>query len=84
MRIANVDGRVKLLVAGGAVDVEVASSGRFTADPQAAYERFGELSDWAATVSGPSEEVLPGDDGTSQSCPPPGVRHRSELPRPRR
>ena len=69
MRIANVDGRVKLLVAGGAVDVEVASSGHFSADPQAAYERFGELSDWAATVSGPSEEFFPETTGPPSPAP---------------
>jgi len=43
MRIANVDGRLKLLVAGGAVDVEAAAAGQFGHDPQAAYERFDEV-----------------------------------------
>ena len=69
MRIANVDGRVKLLVAGGAVDVEAASSGRFTADPQAAYERFDEVRDWAATVSEPSEKFSPETTGPPSPAP---------------
>jgi 2-keto-4-pentenoate hydratase/2-oxohepta-3-ene-1,7-dioic acid hydratase in catechol pathway len=69
MRIANVDGRVKLLVADGAVDVEAASSGRFTADPQAAYERFDEVRDWAATVSEPSEEFSPETTGPPSPAP---------------
>ena len=69
MRIANVDGRVKLLVAGGAVDVEAASSGRFSADPQAAYERFDEVHDWATTVSGPSEEFSPETAGPPSPAP---------------
>ena len=50
MRIANVDGRLKLLVADGAVDVETVSGGRFGHDPQRAYEYFDDLRQWAATV----------------------------------
>jgi 2,4-didehydro-3-deoxy-L-rhamnonate hydrolase len=56
MRIANVDGRLKLLVADGAVDVETVSSGRFGCDPQMAYERFDELREWAASIDRPEEE----------------------------
>ncbi|MEV6265207.1 fumarylacetoacetate hydrolase family protein [Streptomyces sp. NPDC051784] len=48
MRIANLSGRLVLDVDGLAVDVEKASGGRFTADPQAVYERWGEFRDWAA------------------------------------
>lgn len=40
MRIANVGGRLALLVDLGAIDVETASGGRFTADPQVVYERW--------------------------------------------
>jgi 2,4-didehydro-3-deoxy-L-rhamnonate hydrolase len=56
VRIANVDGRLKLLVEGGSVDVATASGGRFEFDPQAAYEHFDELRRWAATITEPSEE----------------------------
>jgi 2,4-diketo-3-deoxy-L-fuconate hydrolase len=55
MRIANVDGRLKLVVADGAVDVATASEGRFGADPQAAYRQFAELQEWATTVDRPTE-----------------------------
>lgn len=48
MRIANLSGRLVLAVDGRAVDVEEASDGRFTADPQAVYERWEEFRGWAA------------------------------------
>ncbi|MFF7334991.1 fumarylacetoacetate hydrolase family protein [Streptomyces sp. NPDC008150] len=47
MRIANLSGRLVLLVDGLAVDVEKASDGRFAADPQAVYERWEEFRQWA-------------------------------------
>jgi 2,4-diketo-3-deoxy-L-fuconate hydrolase len=52
MRLANVAGRLKLLVADGAVDVATASRGRFGPDPQAAYEdsAFPALRAWAEGV----------------------------------
>jgi 2-keto-4-pentenoate hydratase/2-oxohepta-3-ene-1,7-dioic acid hydratase in catechol pathway len=56
MRIANLDGRLVLLVpdgaapAGRAVDVETASGGRFPADPQRIYQRWVEFRDWAARL----------------------------------
>ena len=55
MRIANYDGRLVLLTADGAsawagVDVETASSGKFSADPQAVYENWDQFRDWAAGV----------------------------------
>jgi 2,4-diketo-3-deoxy-L-fuconate hydrolase len=59
MRVANVDGRLKLLVADGAVDVERASSGRFGSDPQAAYERFDDVRDWAGSIHEPTEDFRP-------------------------
>lgn len=48
MRIANLNGRLALLDADGAVDVERASGGRFSADPQAVYDRWEEFRGWAA------------------------------------
>jgi 2,4-didehydro-3-deoxy-L-rhamnonate hydrolase len=69
VRIATVNGRLKLLVAGGAVDVEVASDGRFGADPQAAYQRFAELQAWAATVSEPAEVFSPEEAGPPSPNP---------------
>jgi 2,4-diketo-3-deoxy-L-fuconate hydrolase len=48
MRVARVSGRLSLLVGNGAVDVEAASGGRFPADPDAAFDRWDELREWAA------------------------------------
>jgi 2,4-didehydro-3-deoxy-L-rhamnonate hydrolase len=59
MRIANVDGRVKLVVPGGAVDVERASNSRFSSDPQAAYARFDELRTWSDGIGGADETFDP-------------------------
>ena len=54
MRIANLSGRLSLIVEGRAVDVEQASAGRFAADPQAVYERWAEFRDWAAEADLPA------------------------------
>jgi 2-keto-4-pentenoate hydratase/2-oxohepta-3-ene-1,7-dioic acid hydratase in catechol pathway len=54
VRIYNVAGRLCLAVAGGAVDVEQASDGRFSADVQAVYERWDEFRAWARDVDGPA------------------------------
>jgi 2-keto-4-pentenoate hydratase/2-oxohepta-3-ene-1,7-dioic acid hydratase in catechol pathway len=48
MRMARVSGRLSLLVGNGAMDVETASGGRFPADPDAVFERWDELREWAA------------------------------------
>jgi 2-keto-4-pentenoate hydratase/2-oxohepta-3-ene-1,7-dioic acid hydratase in catechol pathway len=48
MRIGNLDGRLVLVAADGAVDVERASNGRFGPDPQAVYQRWAEFAAWAA------------------------------------
>lgn len=50
MRIANIDGRLTLAVAGGHVDVETASDGRFGADPQAVYDEWSAFVEWVAAV----------------------------------
>ncbi|CAM5644943.1 2-hydroxyhepta-2,4-diene-1,7-dioate isomerase [Streptomyces avidinii] len=53
MRIANLAGRLALVVDGLAVDVEQASGGLFAADPQAVYERWEDFRDWAAQAELP-------------------------------
>jgi hypothetical protein len=47
MRIANVDSRLRLLVAGGAVEVQTASRGRCSPDPGQAVDRIDELASWS-------------------------------------
>ncbi len=69
MRIANVNGRLKLLVGGGAVDVETASHRQFGADPQAVYECFAELQAWAAGISQPAEGFTPEQAGPPAPAP---------------
>jgi 2-keto-4-pentenoate hydratase/2-oxohepta-3-ene-1,7-dioic acid hydratase in catechol pathway len=54
MRIANLNGRLVLLtVDGAAVDVEQLSGGRFSAHPQAVYDRWSEYREWAAELESP-------------------------------
>lgn len=50
MKLANVAGRLSLVVGEGAVDVERASAGRFSADPQAVYARWDEFRAWAGSA----------------------------------
>ncbi|MFB7653435.1 MULTISPECIES: fumarylacetoacetate hydrolase family protein [unclassified Streptomyces] len=54
MRIANLSGRLALLVDGKAVDVEDASRGLFSAEPQAVYERWAEFKIWASCADLPA------------------------------
>lgn len=73
MRIANVGDRLALLVDGGYVDVEKASSGRFLADPQAVWENWPAFVAWAASVDSAHAEVLPYRD-TDLGAPVPRPR----------
>jgi 2,4-didehydro-3-deoxy-L-rhamnonate hydrolase len=59
VRIANLSGRLALVTDAGAIDVESASAGRFSSDPQRIYERWAEFVEWAKTP--PSAEPLPID-----------------------
>jgi 2,4-didehydro-3-deoxy-L-rhamnonate hydrolase len=47
MRIANRDGRLVIVAADAAIDVEQASDGVFSADPQSIYGRWDEFRTWA-------------------------------------
>lgn len=57
MRIASVGGRLALNQGGRWVDVEKASDGVFTADPQAVYERWDEFVAWAPRVPADAPEA---------------------------
>lgn len=54
MRIGNLSGRLTLFTEQGAVDVDKASGGRFSADPQAVYQDWADFLGWArgADLSG--------------------------------
>ena len=49
MRIANLSGRLVIVSGDRALDVERASSGVFTSDPQGIYPRWEEFLSWAAS-----------------------------------
>lgn len=51
MRIANLNGRLVVMMPGGAVDVEQASGSRFSAEPQAVYSLWPQFLEWAATLT---------------------------------
>jgi 2,4-didehydro-3-deoxy-L-rhamnonate hydrolase len=59
MRIGNLDGRLTLFRDGGAVDVEQASGGVFSHDPQAVYRRWDEFCQWAAQQPGVPQPYSP-------------------------
>jgi 2-keto-4-pentenoate hydratase/2-oxohepta-3-ene-1,7-dioic acid hydratase in catechol pathway len=70
VRIANLSGRLVLVVDGRAVDVEGSSDGRFAADPQAVYERWEEFRAWAAAaVLSPGRAFEPADLGSPVPSP---------------
>ena len=46
MRMANVGGRAAISTGGAWIDLEAASEGRFSADPQAAYGQVADIRDW--------------------------------------
>jgi 2-keto-4-pentenoate hydratase/2-oxohepta-3-ene-1,7-dioic acid hydratase in catechol pathway len=52
MRIANLAGRLVIVEGDRALDVERASSGTFSADPQAVFDRWDEFVRWAPTAVG--------------------------------
>ncbi|MGI8591398.1 MAG: hypothetical protein ACR2M5_10490 [Nakamurella sp.] len=56
MRTANLSGRLTLVIGNTAVDVEKASDGEFSADPQAVYDQWESFCRWVNEA-----ELPPGD-----------------------
>jgi len=56
MRIAVINQRLHLIQGAGAVDVQLASDGRFGPDAASGYERWAEFTDWAASADLPAPE----------------------------
>ena len=70
MRIANLSGRLVLILGGRAVDVWQASEGRFESDPQAAYDRWADFRAWAAQADLPAgTEFAAADLGAPAPAP---------------
>ncbi len=81
VRIANLSGRLVLVVDDRAVDVKRASDGRFAADPQAVYDRWEEFRAWAAR--GPAARGRPRGPRRAGARATADRRRRPQLPRPR-
>jgi len=71
VKLANVAGRLSVVLEDGVVDVEQASNGRFSMDPQACFERWEELALWA---SGSSLSAVAPFDSSSLGAPAPRPR----------
>ena len=70
MRIANLSGRLALILGGRAVDVWQASEGRFESDPQAVYDRWADFRAWAAQADLPAgTEFAAADLGAPAPAP---------------
>lgn len=70
MRIANLSGRLALIADGRAVDVERASGGTFSADPQAVYEQWDAFRTWAAGTDLPEGTAFdPAELGSPAPAP---------------
>ena len=50
MKLANLAGRLNVILGDNALDVEQASEGLFGADPQAVYERWQDFVDWVESA----------------------------------
>jgi 2,4-diketo-3-deoxy-L-fuconate hydrolase len=70
MKLANLDGRLALVLEDGIADVAAASDGRFGPDPMSAYDDWAALVDWAADVGDPTGAL----DETLLRCPVPAPR----------
>ena len=70
MRIANLSGRLVLILGERAVDVWQASEGRFGSDPQAVYDRWADFRAWAAQADLPAgTEFAAADLGAPAPAP---------------
>jgi 2,4-diketo-3-deoxy-L-fuconate hydrolase len=70
MKLANLDGRLVVVLPDGVVDVATASDGRFGPDPMSAYDDWAAFAAWAGgatEVTGPLDEARLG-------CPVPRPR----------
>jgi hypothetical protein len=67
MKLANLDGRLALVLADGVADVATASDGRFGPDPMSAFDDWAAFASWAAGVgetTGPLDEARLGCPGS--------------------
>jgi len=70
MKIANLDGRLVLVLDDAVADVETASDGRFGPDPMGAFAEWEAFASWAAGVTEPTGPF----DTSRLRCPVPAPR----------
>src|SRR5690606_22786228 len=70
MKIANVDGRLAIVLGDAIADVHTASGGRFGPDPMDVYSEWDAFVGWAAGVSEPTGAL----DAGWLRCPVPAPR----------
>ncbi|MQY40550.1 hypothetical protein SRB17_85830 [Streptomyces sp. RB17] len=58
MRTATLNSRLVLVFPDGAADVEKASDGLFSSDPQAVFDRWAEFRDWAQSAAATGHERI--------------------------
>ena len=84
VKLANVNGRAVLVLGDEIADVATASDGRFGPDPMAVYDDWDAFVDFAATVTAGTGPLVEADLRLPGAAAPAGVRHRAQLPQPRR
>lgn len=62
MKLANLAGRLVVVTDGGAVDVETASGGAFSSNPQSVYDVWGPFTEWAAGADLSAAAAYSADD----------------------
>ena len=70
MKLANLDGRLVLVLADGVADVATASANRFGPEPMSAFHDWSAFVDWASDVTDPTGPL----DETRLRCPVPHPR----------
>ena len=70
MKIANLEGRLALVLDDGVADVATTSAGRFGPDPMSAYDEWLAFVEWAAGVTEPTGPL----DESRLGCPVPEPR----------
>lgn len=74
MRIANISGRLALVAADRALDVETASERRFAADPSAVFDVWDEFAAWGAQIDVASHPASAPLDASVLAAPSPRPR----------
>jgi 2-keto-4-pentenoate hydratase/2-oxohepta-3-ene-1,7-dioic acid hydratase in catechol pathway len=70
MKLANLDGRLAIVLGDDVADVATASGGRFGPDPMSAYDDWDAFADWAKGATEPTGPL----DESRLACPAPRPR----------